>query len=396
MKRNIHSAARLLALLMCAAMILSGCGGRREEASESRKETRVTVPKASESRQEDKMVLIREEYVGVYDYTVEYTYNAEGLCVQKTEREDEITEYSYYPDGTLKQEVLRIYNDSFNGNIRWSIDYRPDGTLEKRVDNAYGSDGMHTGEEVILYDEMGNPLSSTWKVYNKVINSESTVMGSTWTTTYENTYDEEGRMTGCFQMNDSTMEMTEETWWYGDNGEVTHRLDKIQGGRLSYRETTVTNADGNLLSYVWESSDGYPKHKAEHCLYDAQGNLIFRECSESDIYGTASMGTISGSITHYTNVYSQEGLLTQTLKSVDSYYYNGVEMETSTVPSHTSVLYTYDSEGRCVSATYKDVHGNEFYTDTWTYDDQGNLTCREDIEVGTVAYTYALLSEVAQ
>ena len=107
------------------------------------------------------------------------------------------------------------------------------------------------------------------------------------------------------------------------------------------------------------------------------------------------MASVSGSVTYYTNVYSEEGLLTQTLKSVSSYYYNGVTMETSRVPSHTSVLYGYDGEGRLISEQFKDVHGNEFYTNTWTYDPEGNLVSREDIEVGTITYTYARASALA-
>jgi len=374
---TINNYLRALAALLCAAAILlAGCA---------------EAPVANAAK-EDPMVLVREEYDGVYDYVVEYTYNPAGQLIRKVEREDQVTDYAYYSNGALKEEVMRIHDDRFNGNIRYSCEYREDGTLEKRVDNAYGSDGVQTGEEVIHYDEKGNPTSSTWKVYNKVVNSNKTVVGKTWETTYENTYDGEGRLIGCFQINSDTGEMVEETWWYGGNGEITHRRDYIIGGRLSYRETTATNADGNLLTYLWESSDGYPKHKARHCLYDDQGNLIYEEYSENDIAGAASMGTIVGSTTHYTNVYSKEGLLTQTLKTSSSYYYNGVSMETTVVPSHTSVLYTYDSEGRILSESFKDEHGNELFTNKWTYDAKGNVTRREDIEVGIITYTYAGLS----
>lgn len=378
---------KLIAVLL-AALLLTGCGSRAPEAGTVPETTQVPA----QIEMEDSWVLIREEYSGVYDYAVDYGYDASGRLLRKTERENQITEYAYYDDGTLKQEILRIHDDRFHGNVRYSVDYRPDGTMEKRVDNAYGADGLQTGEEVILYDDHGNPTSSTWKVFNKVAGSDKTIVGSSWEITYDNTYDPEGRLTGCFMMNESTGDMEEHAWWYSAGGEVTHRKDYLTMGRLSYRETTVTDADGNLQSYVWESSDGYPKHKAEHCLYDGQGNLIYREYTENDITGADNMGTVSGSVTHYTNVYSKEGLLTQTLKTQSSYYYDGVTMETSQVPSHTSVLYGYDSEGRLISEQFRDVHGNEFYTNTWTYDADGNLVSREDIEAGTITCTYARLS----
>ena len=372
---------RLLSAVLSLVMVLSGCATRTEAA--------VTQPQKQEK---DPYVLVKEVYDGPYDYAVEYTYNPDGQLIRRTERENQVWDFAYYSNGNLKEEVWRIHDNRFNGNIRQSKHYRQDGTLEKTVDNAYGSDGYQSSEEVIVYDEKGNPISSTWKVYNKVANSNKTIVGSTWETTYENTYDEEGRLVACFQMNGSSGEMVDEKWWYGTNGDVTHQADRIVGGRPAYRETTVTNADGNLLTYLWQSFESYPKHKSERCLYDAQGNLIYREYSESNITGDAMMDSISGSVTHYTNVYSKDGLLSQTLKSMDSYYYNGVTMETSTVPSHTSVLYTYDSEGRMLSACYKDVHGNEFYTDTWTYDANGNLTQEVNAEEGTITYTYARLS----
>lgn len=377
MNRSATNYLRTLAALLCAATILlAGCA---------------EVPVVNAAR-EDPMVLVREEYNGVYDYVVEYSYNPAGQLIRKVEREDQVTDYAYYANGAMKKEVLRIHDDRFNGNIRYSCEYRQDGTPEKRVDNAYGSDGIQTGEEVILYDEKGNPTSSTWKVYNKVAGSDKTTVGSTWQITYENTYDGEGRRVGCFQTNSDTGDMVEETWWYGTNGEITHRQDHISGGRLSYRETTVTNADGKLLTYLWESSDSYPKHKAQHFLYDDHGNLIFEEHSENDIAGAASMGTVAGSTVHYTNVYSKEGLLTQTLKTSSAYYYDGVTMDTSVVPSHTSVLYTYDSEGRLLSECHKDAHGNELFTNKWTYDAKGNLIRHEDVEMGVITYTYAGLS----
>lgn len=388
MKKRIME-MRAICALFCAALLLSGCGSRPEIPEElAPQEATLPVP-------EDMTVLIREDHEGVDgDYSVEYAYDDAGRLTRKTARGDQITDFTYYPNGNLKEEVLRIYDDRFGGNIRHSRAYRQDGTLEKTVDNAYGSNGRQTGEETVLFDEKGNPISSTFVVYNDVANSDKTIANELYTLTYENTYDDQGRLTHRLQTRTDSADLVEETWWYGTNGETTHRQDFITAGRLGHRETTVTNADGKVLTYVWESSDSYPAHRAEYSVYDDQGNLLLREYTENDLAGGAHMGTVSGGTTHYTNVYSKDGLLSQTMERASSYYYDGFDMTTETVPGHTAVRYTYDGEGRMVSACHMDVHGNALYTVTWEYDGEGNLICHADESLGTVTYTYAPLSSL--
>lgn len=389
MRKN--SMRRFFAGFMLCALVLTAAGCSRNAAQEEEKISAAEekAPAAAVPTGEAGSLLIQEIHEDVYgEYTVDYAYDESGRLIQKTERGDQVTDYSYHSNGNLKEEVLRIHDDRFCGNIRSSFSYRQDGTREQSVENSYGSDGKQTGQTVIVYDDHGNPITETWTVYNNVVNSDQTV-GNETRITYDNTYDDQGRLTGCFRSGTDSAEMVETTWWYGENGETTCRQDHIFAGRLGHRETTVTNADGKMLSYQWESTDSHPAHRGEYLLYDARGNLLFREYTENDLGGGANMGTVSGSTTHYTNVYSEEGLLKQTLERSSSYYYDGVDMDTSTVPGHTAVVYTYDSQGRMISACHKDVHGNELYTETWEYDEEGNLIYHEDMSSGSVTYIYA-------
>ncbi len=377
MKYKTSLTLRLMSAALCAVMLLASAG---------------TV---SACAKEDPMVLVREEYSGLSAYSVEYTYNAKGQLTQKVERENQVTDYTYYADGTLKQEILRIHDDRYNGNIRYSCDYRKDGTIEKRVDNAYGSDGNQTGEETVIYDSMGYPSLTTRKVFHSVANSDKTVEGKTTAITNENTYDEKGRIIHSFQTSSDSEEMIERTWWYdGESGSRTYREDSILHGRLFNRETTITNSDGKTLVYLWDTKGQYPIHHADYYLYDDHGNLMFHEHSEHDIAsGGVYMGSICGSTTHYTNIY-KDGLLQQTLKTSSSYQYNGAAMEESKVPEHTAVRYEYDSSGRMTAEIHKNENDQELYRITWEYDAKGNLIRYEDPEIGTVAYTYAPLSSL--
>ncbi len=345
------------------------------------------------SAKEDPMVLIREEYDGTYeDYSTEYIYNAKGQLIQKVERENQVTEYSYYADGTLYQEVQRIQDDRYFNNLLYSRTYRQDGTLEKVLRNTYDSKGILLESEATDYDPMGNPITSTWRTYTRVANTEVTTLNVCKVTTYTNTYDDQNRLTARTTMDDLTTEIIEETWWYdGEAGTTTCRKVVFENSRIRDQELWVTNSAGQMVSYVCSMLRGMPWSDTRYFLYDGNGNLLHQESSSKSI--AADSATISGEIYTYTPVY-RDGLLQQSVKSGSTYSCDENGTETTIVPSHTAIRCEYDREGRRISETHFRENGSQHYSIRWTYDKQGNLTRYQHSDQGTTTYTYAPLSSL--
>ncbi len=157
------------------------------------------------------------------------------------------------------------------------------------------------------------------------------------------TYDEYGRATEYFQIQDDGTRGWVTEYSYDDNGNMIEESTGDSVNVMTYDET------GHLLSKVSYYKE--EKKNEKHYEYDEQGYVVAETRIER---------------------YSEETTYTFTITYNDDHTEASIEQFKNGEPNGKTVE-TYNAAGQVLSSTVHDANGNWKRTQTWEYDESGKL-----------------------
>jgi RHS repeat-associated protein len=300
--------------------------------------------------------------------TTSYTYDANGNRVTETKQNpsgsgNQTTLYTYdtnnrlvetfYPDGTNTQTIYdslghvvgtidqkqRQTNDFYDAMGRAATIQYPDNRMSvygydpngnRTDDTEYGTDGSSRNTHTD-YDSLNHPVTVTYPDTNRTIS----------------VYDGQGRVTDSYDENGS------HTHYDYDN--AGRRLDMIAGvGSINQESQYGYDANGNQTTLTvagqLQSTTGYDTlNRATTVTYPQPAGQAY----------------VNPSIT----VYDADGRKTQTIDQAQNV-----------------TNFSYDGQGRLTNVTKVSSSGN--MTETYTYDQVGNLLSQMDSNNHTTYFTY--------
>ena len=202
-----------------------------------------------------------------------FTYNENGES-EKSEisydQNGKMTTSKTYVNGQCVEEEIFTFNS--DGRILKEVVYR-DGVLDMEIDMQYDSNGKVTeivyhdenGEESYRYeygrDGKGNKITEKYYYYGELRNDFS----------YKYSYDSQGRMTKCEQINLTVDNPKVTEYYYNDAGQKSEEIVYLNG--YLYTATTRTfDAAGNCLTETCSGPDDF--YSVLTRIYDEKGNII--------------------------------------------------------------------------------------------------------------------------
>lgn len=348
--------------------------------------------------------------------TETYTYDEAGnpvLTVTAYSDNDyvETLECSYDESGNLLTEKLS-YTGGNGGDSGISFEisntYDEEGKLIRRV-HLMGGDRPTTIDTSYTYNPQGDLILETDQY--TVGEGEEAIVGNTIETSYQYTYDHEGRITK--KITETALGSSTSEYTYNDQGDLicektVSDLDAVQSSEFTY----VYSENGEI-SRITEVKNSYRVSSCDE-TYDEQGNLTSQQ-------SVSATGTASNSSVYTYDDLNRPIQKVHTDSDGRSYTYtyeyderNNLTKKTRTYPSGTvtTFVYTYDDmdreiksvvttgKDRTVTEREYDHHGNVIkrtetasgkktvYEYVHQYDEKGNLVKTEDLKDGTLSATY--------
>jgi antitoxin component YwqK of YwqJK toxin-antitoxin module len=235
-----------------------------------------------------------------YEYS--YTYDANGNCLEQTER------YTDSNGNSDFDKIVKTYDA--NGNVLTSKEY-DDGELFWEYSYTYTATGKIATRTEVRYEENEEHSNDTYS-YDEHDNLLSIVTDGEYglsTDTYENTYDENGKLVEVKVYDDGTLEKYKK---YDADGNCTLNVsyEPYYGDEIWRTESTYEN--GKLVKEV-EYSDGDNKCAEIIFTYNADGKLTEHIDKLSDgrsVYSYNQNGDVIGVKTYYDNELRTEYTLT--------------------------------------------------------------------------------------
>jgi RHS repeat-associated protein len=314
-----------------------------------------------------------------------HTYDVKGDLSSTTDPTGGTTTYAYDSKGNVTSitnaagQTTTLTYDQYN-NVSTITDSTGSTTkLTYDVNGNITSQTDANGNTVgYVYDQFNHLLSvtdsagnTTKYTYDKNGNRISKTDANGNITYYE--YDSEGHL---IQVKDALGDIT--TYTYGGTG-----CPSCGGG--GDKLTSVTDANGNTTSYVYDSSGRKIKDidalgNVTSYSYDANGNLV----SKTDA---------NGHTTYFT--YDPLGRIasqTDALNDVVSFAYSPQGQVTKvTDPLRNVTTYTYDAAGRIIKKVSADTG-----TTTYTYNPTGTMATKTDADGVTIQYFYDGLNRISK
>ena len=348
--------------------------------------------------------------------TKTYTYDEAGNTVLTvTAYSDseyvETLECSYDESGNLLTEKMS-YTGGNGGDSGLSYEdsntYDEEGKLIRRV-HIMGGDRPTTIDTSYTYNPQGDLILETDQY--TVDEGEEAIVGSTIETSYQYTYDHEGRITK--KITETTLGSSTSEYTYNEQGDLicektVNDLGTVQTGEFAY----VYSENGEIAR-ITEVKNSYRVSSCDE-TYDEQGNLTSRQ-------SVSAMDTVSNSSVYTYDDLNRPIQKVHTDSDGRSYTYtyeyderNNLTKKTRTYPSGTvtTFVYTYDDmdreiksvvttgKDRTVTETEYDHHGNVIkrtetasgkktvYEYVHQYDEKGNLVKTENLKDGILSATY--------
>lgn len=346
---NFYAAKRLTCGLLSAALLMVGC--------------------ALPARAAEKQYLLRETRQGIFDdSTCTYHYDAQGRLISKRTDTDALR-VSYYYDaqgklacqqGQVNQEA-QGETDALKGFF--TREYRPDGTV-KSLSFQEGDD-RYSRLLHMTYDE-GGEVSNSWQVLIKAGEMPLECLEES-RYFYENTYDARGRITKqimSHRLDSEAMKQDEVTLWeYAPDGssqkDHTVYAEGSASGAVLRHEAFSYDKEGRLLTWVCDRDNALKTDCSKTYTYDDKGNPTALQEAEVNASGTGEARELT-----YKNTYDGEGRLTRIDRT--------------------------ETSRRKTAGKLGEPQNLPGYTETFTYDAQGNLTCHT-MGQEKILYTYGPL-----
>lgn len=348
--------------------------------------------------------------------TETYTYDEAGnpvLTVTAYSDNDyvETLECSYDESGNLLTEKLS-YTGGNGGDsglsYEYSNTYDEEGKLIRRV-HLMGGDRPTTIDTSYTYNPQGDLILETDQY--TVGEGEEAIVGNTIETSYQYTYDHEGRITKKITvtaLGSSTSEYT-----YNEQGDLICEKTVSDLGAVQTSEFAYVYSENGEISRITEVINSYRVSSCDE-TYDEQGNLTSQQ-------SVSAMDTVSNSSVYTYDDLNRPIQKVHTDSDGRSYTYtyeyderNNLTKKTRTYPSGTvtTFVYTYDDmdreiksvvttgKDRTVTEREYDHHGNVIkrtetasgkktvYEYVHQYDEKGNLVKTEDLKDGTLSATF--------
>ena len=369
-----------------------------------------------------------------------YTYNDRGLLhilkVVYSESSYKAETYTYDEAGNPVLTVTAYSDSEYVETLECSYD--ESGNLLTEKLSYTGGNGGASGisyEVINTYDEDGKLIRNVYRMggnkttidtsytYNPqgdvileaaqytVVEGEEAIVGNTTETSYQYTYDHEGRVTK--KITETAFSSSTSEYTYNEQGDLicektVNALGTVQTGEFAY----VYSENGEI-SRITEVKNGYRVSSCDE-TYDEQGNLTSRQ-------SVSAMDTVSNSFVYTYDDLNRPIQKVHTDSDGRSYTYtyeyderNNLTKKTRTYPSGTvtTFVYTYDDmdreiksvvtagNDRTVTETEYDHHGNVIkrtetasgkktvYEYVHQYDEKGNLVKTENLKDGTLSATY--------
>lgn len=326
----------LPAVLILAVGVLTGAllfGEKEKPAVQPSGDWQMTVQEAAPIEEttlnRDPLVLAYSEHTD--SAPANYYYNEAGQLVRKVQDQwDQVTEYTYHPNGALKEETV----------IRSGSSYC-----------------------VTEFDNYGNPSAE--------------YSGGELIYSYANQYDDQGRLILCTKTDDGERKEIfrytyREDGWYEE--EYTY-ITFSNGEELVHDQVwRCYSPEGVLAHESWEVADYLPGNRGTIYTLDDHGNVVMES------YQAWTDTTSQRDDTYYEHTYNSQGLVTKTEVTYCGYlmsseYGNSPDFGYNTDMTLKEIItYTYDSEGRMTGKKIQNVEGDFTIENVWEYDAQGNLT----------------------
>ena len=348
--------------------------------------------------------------------TETYTYDEAGnpvLTVTAYSDNDyvETLECSYDESGNLLTEKLS-YTGGNGGDsglsYEYSNTYDEEGKLIRRV-HIMGGDRPTTIDTSYTYNPQGDLILETDQY--TVGEGEETIVGNTLETSYQYTYDHEGRIARKITvtaLGSSTSEYT-----YNEQGDLICEKTVSDLGAVQISEFAYVYSENGEATRITEVINSYRVSSCDE-TYDEQGNLTSQQ-------SVSAMDTVSNSSVYTYDDLNRPIQKVHTDSDGRSYTYtyeyderNNLTKKTRTYPGGTvtTFVYTYDDMNREIKSVVTtgtdrtvtereyDHHGNVIkrtetasgkktvYEYVHQYDEKGNLVKTEDLKDGTLSATF--------
>jgi hypothetical protein len=348
--------------------------------------------------------------------TETYTYDEAGnpvLTVTAYSDNDyvETLECSYDESGNLLTEKLS-YTGGNGGDSGLSYEYLntydEEGKLIRRV-HIMGGDRPTTIDTSYTYNPQGDLILETDQY--TVGEGEEAIVGNTIETSYQYTYDHEGRITK--KITETAFGSSTSEYTYNEQGDLICEKTVSDLGAVQSSEFAYVYSENGEISRITEVKNSYRVSSCDE-TYDEQGNLTSQQ-------SVSAMDTVSNSSVYTYDDLNRPIQKVHTDSDGRSYTYtyeyderNNLTKKTRTYPSGTvtTFVYTYDDmnreiksvvttgKDRTVTEREYDHHGNVIkrtetasgkktvYEYVHQYDEKGNLVKTEDLKDGTLSATY--------
>jgi RHS repeat-associated protein len=318
------------------------------------------------------------------------TYNAKNELVSELNRNDELTTYAYYDDGSLETETEyagATTSTTVVDTLSWT--YNADGTVATAGNDngtytfTYDDQGRVIGVEEpfgvtltfgydqygnrnLVKDNLGGEEDSLYNASGQLLSRTLTQSGSTLRIDF--TYDEFGRVSTEKRYSDAagTTLVATTTFTYDLSGNVTSIISKDSSG-ATLDEFDYTYNVGQLASEIdnQPTIDGSPV--TINYSYDPQGQLTAAGSNSYsyDINGNRNMSGYTYN-TSYTNEITSDGTWDYT------YDANGNITGKVNIASGVSWTYGYDNRNELVQAKEFDASSTLVLEADYKYDIYGN------------------------
>lgn len=306
---------------------------------------------------------------------ITYRYNERGKLIEKNifsgnelthsntysyNDQDLIVEYQYIVDGELYQRDQYTYYGSgvlkqVQSQDNFGLDvkrYDENGNIVEWIDSL-NDERRHT----YRYDEKGNLLEHLVYAWDRVITTETFV------------YDEAGRR--IEEMVDSEIEMSYHfRSYYDENGRVIKTEDLGEGDSVIVTGLYTYNEAGQLTGWREETASGQAYSYCDK-TYDENGNLLEESgrnyvdwAGEDEYYRHTYVYDNNGNVVE--EMYERNGNISE--HTVSTYDDQGrlIEKRELNIGRDT---YAYDEAGNLIEWVYYDNDGDLFRKETYTYEE---------------------------